>query len=148
MAKGRKQETKGPDWPPEKTLLVLRKRLDELQKLKGGNHLGARNDEDAWEQFTHNVMIHGFGEESQNVRNFTFAKWAGRHQLGGMSEEQVQENFRQKVEKFEITLESSIKELELMLPEYEASEKLAEAARMLVTGKENVVLPAKTGQLT
>jgi hypothetical protein len=117
MAPSRKPEPKGPDWPPQKTLPILRRQLEYLQKLKARTFRDAQQDEDAWKQFTHSVLIHGFGEGSQNVSSFLWAVNAGEHSLMGISEYQQQDNFRQRGEKYEATLNSSIRELEAMLPE-------------------------------
>jgi len=131
MAKSRKPEPKEPDWAPGKTLHYLRQQLDELQKLKGRNHQEAKHEEDGWQQFTKNVLIHGFGEASQNLRNFHLARSAGLTNLMGISEAQMQENFKERIEEFEVTLSSSIRELEAMLPEaeikgaYEAGDEYA-----------------------
>jgi hypothetical protein len=131
MARSRKPEPKQADWPPDKTLRHLRQQLDELQKLKGRNYQEAEHEEEAWTQFTVNVFIHGFGEASQNLSNLHSARWAGEHNMMGISDFQAQRNFELRVQKFEVTLSSSIKELEAMLPEaevrgaYEAGDEYA-----------------------
>lgn len=131
MARTRKPEPKEPDWPPEKTLHYLRQQLDELRKLKGRNYREAEDAEEQWTQFTMNVFIHGFGEASQNLGHFHSARWAGEHNVMGISEYQAQKNFDLRIQKFEATLSSSIKELQAMLPEadikgaYEAGDEFA-----------------------
>jgi hypothetical protein len=119
MARSRKPEQKEADWPPEKTLRHLKQQRDELQKLKGRNYQEVQHEEEAWTQFTVNVFIHGFGEGSQNLSNLHSARWAGEHSMMGISDFQAQRNFELRVQKFEVTLSSSIKELEAMLPEAE-----------------------------
>src|SRR5487761_871950 len=119
MARSRKPEPKQADWPPDKTLRLLRQQLDELQKFEGHDHKQVEHEEDEWEQFTRNVIIHGFGEESQNLTNFYFARSAGEYNLMGISDQQAQRNFQLRIEKYRSALSSSIKELESMLPEAE-----------------------------
>jgi hypothetical protein len=131
MARSRKPEPKQADWPPDKTLRHLRQQLDELEKFKGHDHTQVKHEEDEWEQFTRNVIIHGFGEESQNLSNFYSARSAGEYSLMGISDQQAQKNFELRIEKYRSTLSSSIKELEAMLPEaevrgaYEAGDEYA-----------------------
>jgi hypothetical protein len=115
MARARKEQPKGPDWPPEQTLPVLKVQLEELNKFVGRSYLEYEQEEDTWEQFTRNVMIHGFGEASQNLNNFTWAKEAGTHNIMGISDRQRQINFQLRIEKYQATLKSSIKELEITL---------------------------------
>jgi len=118
MARSRKPEPKGPDWPPEKTLLILRQQLEELQKLKAASRFrDAQQNEDEWSQLTRNVLNHGFGEDSRNVSSFVRALDAGEYSMMGTSEHQLEQNFRLRCQQYEATLNSSIKELELMLPE-------------------------------
>lgn len=119
MARNRKPESKPADWPPEKTVRHLRQQLDELQKFKGRDYRQVEHEKEGWEQFTRNVIIHGFGEASQNLRDFYFAHDAGEYNMMGISDQQAQENFDLKIEKYRSALSSSIKELEAMLPEAE-----------------------------
>jgi stalled ribosome alternative rescue factor ArfA len=70
MAQRHKTESKPADWSANTTLKLLRQQLEELQKFKGKNYREAQHEEDAWQQFTSNVIIHGFGEGSQNLRPF------------------------------------------------------------------------------
>jgi hypothetical protein len=131
MARSRAPKPKGPDWTPEKTVRLLKQQLDALQGFVNRKYQEARQDEDEWEQFTLNVIIHGFGEGSQNLNYFHRARWAGEHNVMGISEYQAQENFNQRLVAFGATLRSSIKELEAMLPEaeikgaYEAGDEFA-----------------------
>jgi hypothetical protein len=74
---------KSPDFPPEKTHTALRKQLGALDRLRGRNHREAENDEREWKNLTLNILIHGFGEGSENVSQFHSAKWAGQHRIVG-----------------------------------------------------------------
>jgi hypothetical protein len=65
------------------------------------------------------VLTHGFGEGSNNLRQFYFARSAGDHYIGGMHPSLIQSNFNQRIEKFNSVLESSMTELEMMMPEPE-----------------------------
>jgi hypothetical protein len=115
----RKPPPKSPDFPPEKTHTALRKQLGALDRLRGRNHREAENDEREWKNLTLNILIHGFGEGSENVSQFHSAKWAGQHRIGGMSEGWLQQNFQKRIDAFTALLKSSLAELELMLPESE-----------------------------
>jgi hypothetical protein len=110
---------KPADFPPEKTYAALRKQLDALERLRGRNHREAENDEREWKNLTLNILIHGFGEGSENVSQFHSAKWAGQHRMGGMSEGALQQNFQKRIDAFSAMLKSNLAELELMLPESE-----------------------------
>ncbi len=117
MARSSKQQPKGPDWPPEQTLRVLRKQLTELQKLKNRNYSEADNEEEVWKQVTEGAFIHGFGEDSHNAWNFYMARAAGTHSMRGTSANQRQLNFQQRIDKFEAAINSSIAEIESSLPD-------------------------------
>jgi len=131
MPSKRAHEPRGPDWPPEKTLRVLRQQFEALQGFKGKSRRDVEGAEDEWIQLTKNVMIHGFGEGSQNVSSFSMARHAGQHNIMGVSERQAQRNFELRLDAFHATLASSMKELELCLPEadlqaaYEVGEEFA-----------------------
>ena len=106
---------KGPDWPPEKTLSLLREQLLRLQEFKGKTFREVDRPVDEWEQFTRSVIIHGFGEGSQTLSNFNMARSAGVHNILGIYDDQKQENFEEKTSLFESTLNNSIRELEAAL---------------------------------
>jgi hypothetical protein len=88
----------GPDWLPEQTLRALRKQLESLQKLKGRSHREAGSEETEWGHLTEGVLLHGFGEDSRPVRNFHMTRWAGEHNVMGVSEGQQQRNFDLRME--------------------------------------------------
>jgi hypothetical protein len=115
MARRGTPPPKGPDWPPEKTVSLLREQLLKLQEFKGKTFLEVERSEDEWKQFTWSVIIHGFGEDSQNLRNFFMARAAGIHNRMGISDHQRQLNFEERTSRFESTLNSSIRELEAEL---------------------------------
>jgi hypothetical protein len=110
---------KPPDFPPEKTHAALRKQLAALDNLRGKNYREADSAEQEWTNLTLNILNHGFGEDSENISQFHHARWAGQHQMGGMSPGQIQRNFEMRIEAFAAVLRSSIAELELMMPEPE-----------------------------
>jgi hypothetical protein len=111
----RATSTKGPDWPPEKTLPLLKSQLVSLQEFKGKTFREVERAEDEWEQFTRSVIIHGFGEGSQNLSNFLMARSAGMHNMMGISDHQRQLNFEERTSQYESTLNSSIRELEAIV---------------------------------
>jgi hypothetical protein len=96
---------------------VLRQQLEKLQVFKGKNHREMANEEEVWKQTTQAALIHGFGEDSQNVGHFHSARWAGTHSMMGISDHQQQLNYNQRIEKFEANLKASIAELEASMPE-------------------------------
>ena len=108
---------KPPDFPPEKTYTALKKQLADLDGFRGRIYQEVKHVEEEWINLTLNILIHGFGEGSENVSQFHSAKWAGVHRMGGMGAGQIQRNFEQRIESFAAMLRSSLAELELMLPE-------------------------------
>jgi hypothetical protein len=118
VARG-KVEPKVPDWPEDRTLRVLRQQLEKLQPFKGKNYREVTNEEEVWSQTTQGTIIHGFGERSHNLSHFYSARNAGVHNLMGVSEQQRQLNYNQRIAEYESTLLSSIAELEASLPEAE-----------------------------
>lgn len=117
MVRNPKQQLKGADWPPEQTLRVLRQQLDRLQAFKGKLPRAVENDETLWKQITEGCLIHGFGEGSHNLSHYYSARSAGRWNMGGVSERQLQQNYNERIARFEATLLSSIAELEASIPE-------------------------------
>jgi hypothetical protein len=112
-----KHQPKGPDWPPEQTLRVLKQQLERLQGRRNRSYREAENEETVWTQLTQAALTHGFGEDSDNVGHFHSARWAGQHYMGGMHEGLLQSNYNDRIEKFDANLRSSIAELEMSLPE-------------------------------
>jgi hypothetical protein len=100
-------------------LRVLKQQLEKLQVFKGKNHREMENEETVWKQVTEGTLIHGFGEDSHNVGHYYSARSTGVWRMGGVSEGQVQQNYNQRIGKFEATLLSSIAELEASFPEPE-----------------------------
>src|SRR5260370_42122092 len=68
---------------------------------------------------TQGALTHGFGEGSDNVGHFHSARWAGSHNVMGVSDYQQQINYDKRIEKFDANLRSSIAELEASMPEAE-----------------------------
>jgi hypothetical protein len=131
MARATKQQPKGPSWQPEQTLRVLRKQLEDVQKLKGRGRSEAHNDEQLWAQVTEAALINGFGQDSHNLKHFFHARSAGHHSLHGVSEHQLQVNFQLRIDGYIATVKSSIAEVEAGLPDadvkgaYEAGDEFA-----------------------
>jgi hypothetical protein len=120
MARSSKPQPKGPDWAPPQTHRALKQQLASLQALKGRDHNDASKDENLWIQMTQGAMIHGFGDDSHNLSNFHSARWAGTHNMMGISDHQQQLNFEARIEKFEANILSSIAEIEVWLPQPES----------------------------
>ena len=83
-----KVQPKGPDWPPEQTLRLLRQQLEKLREFKGRNYQEVENEEEVWTQTTQGALIRGFGEGSHNVNNYYGARSAGIHNMMGISHHQ------------------------------------------------------------
>lgn len=149
MPRSSKSQAKEPDWPPEQTLAVLRRLLGELGKLKGRNHREAHQEESIWSQTAQATIIHGFGEGSPNLSHFHSARWAGTHNLMGVSDHQAQVNFDKRVAAYEAVVTSSIAELELSLPQpaiaaaYAAGEDFAfylDFKEIVAAGKKDIFI--------
>lgn len=112
----RSPPAKAPDWPPEKALPLLKEQLRRLQDFKGKKVTVVERAEDEWEQFTRSVIIHAFGENSENLNNYYSARSSGVYNMMGISDHQRQLNFELRISQYEATLNSSIRELEVVLP--------------------------------
>jgi len=117
MPPRRKQELKEADWPPDRTMRILKQQREALQSFRGKTFREVDHEEQEWAEFTLSALIHGFGEGSQNVSNYYGARSAGVYNLMGISDFQRQKNFELRIERYQATLSSSIRELEAMLPE-------------------------------
>jgi hypothetical protein len=117
MPSKRTPAPKGPDWPADKTMRVLRQQQEALQGFKGRVWRQVEHEEDEWVHLTSSVIVHGFGERSRNIDSFNMALHAGQRSMMGTSEQQLQKNFELRNSEFQSVISSSIKELELSLPE-------------------------------
>ena len=91
---------KAADWRPERTHSALKKQLAALEEqLRGKNHRAARNDERGWSNLTENILTHGFGGDSNNVRQFKTALNVGTYRSDEMGEARIQEYFDRRVER-------------------------------------------------
>ena len=114
MARTSQPTPKGPDWSPDKTLRALRSQLGDLQQLRGRLYHDVQHEEEEWQQFTQSVLARGFREDSDHLKDFHSARWAGEHGIGEVSAAQIQRNFKLRIEQFDAVLRASIKELELL----------------------------------
>jgi predicted nucleotide-binding protein len=105
---------KPADWPPDVTYAALQKQLAALDGFRGRRHSEVENEEQGWQNLTLNILTHGFGADSNNVRQFYTATSAGEYYMGGMSEQLIQQNFTKRIEALAATLKSSLTEFELM----------------------------------
>jgi uncharacterized protein YacL (UPF0231 family) len=119
VARSTRIQPKEPDWTPQQTLRVLDQQLEKLQVFKGKNHRELENEETVLKQVTEGALIHGFGENSHNVSHYYSARSAGVWYMRGTSEHQIQQNYDERIAKFEATLLSSIAELQVIMPEAE-----------------------------
>jgi hypothetical protein len=107
---------------------VLRGQIEHLRQFEGKKFNELEIEEQEWEQFTRNAIIHGFGDPSQNLSNFYDAKNAGVWNMMGVSDHQRQLNFEERIKQYGATLRSSIKELEINIgPGHDGLAKRSEA---------------------
>lgn len=104
---------KDADWQPVKTYGALKKQLADLEQFRGRNFQEMNEKERGWTNLTENILIHGFGENSNNLSQFHSARWAGQHRIG-MSSPEIQRNYEKRIKAFEAMLTSTLQELELM----------------------------------
>lgn len=108
-----------PDFPPEKTYRALQKQLKAVQELCGRSYRDSDNIVREWKNLTMIIFVHGFGEGSKNVEQLNNADSAGGFWFPGMSDQEIQENFKSRMEAFAATVSSSLAELEMLMPEPE-----------------------------
>ena len=60
-----------------------------------------------------------FGPDSPQLSKFNSARWAGIHNIGGVSATQQQTNFDERIQRFDGLLKTIIREIELRLPDDE-----------------------------
>ena len=96
------------DWPIRVTDAALRKQLAVLESFRGRNHREVEPEEREWRNLTLNVITHGFGNGSNNVRQFEQADLVGRLYSPSMGEEQYQRNFNRRVDALAATVKSSL----------------------------------------
>ena len=105
-----------PDWSPEKTYSALQTQLAQLDSFKGKRWREVRGEEQAWSNLTLNILAHGFGHGSNNIKQFQTAHWAGQHRVN-MSDGEIQNNYNQRIEALGAMLKGTLAELELILSE-------------------------------
>jgi hypothetical protein len=119
MANKKAAEHNKPTLAHDRALNALQKQLVELAKLKQRNYQDAELDETQWEHLTQSIVEAAFGKESSNLSKFYGAKWAGVHNVMGISPQQRQINFESRIREYDVLLRSLINELRLYLPEEE-----------------------------
>jgi predicted nucleotide-binding protein len=107
---------KPADWSPNQTYAALQKQLAALDNFRGRRYREAEHDEKGWMNLTKNILVHGFGDQSNNIQQFDDAAWAGSHVTGPRTNFEVhnQNNFEARLGAFTAMLKSSLSELELM----------------------------------
>lgn len=119
MARRRTHEPAKPDLPEDRALAALKSQLIKLENLKNRSFREAENEEKEWQHLTESIIRRAFGEDNPNMSKFFFARSAGEHYVGGMSESLLQRNFEKRIEQFEALLRSLIAELQIFMPETE-----------------------------
>ncbi len=108
-----------PTLPPDRALRALAQQLDRLQKLKDRSCEEADAEETEWEHLTQSIIEGAFGNPSSSLNHFFGARFAGQHNLMGISPQQRQTNFELRIKEYEALLKASIETLRLQLPEEE-----------------------------
>ena len=124
---------KPPDWPLDRTLSALKRQLNALDGLRGRNYQEAENDERTWQNLTQNVLTRGFGEGSNNVNQFFHARNVGDHFVYEVHPSIYQSNFDKRIAAYKATLDSSIAELEMMIPAPEIAGAMSPATTTVST---------------
>lgn len=104
------------DWSPKQTYAALQKQLEALDNFRGRLYKGVEHDEKGWMNLTRNILVHGFGDQGNNVHQFDDAAWAGSHVTSSRTNFMVhnQNNFEARLGAFTAMLKSTLSELELM----------------------------------
>jgi hypothetical protein len=108
-----------PDFPPGKTYSALEKQLKSINELCGRSFHDSDNVVREWKNLTMSIFVHGFGETSPNVAQLKAADLVGSYSYMGMSNQEHQENFRNRMEAYAATVRSSLAELQMLMPEPE-----------------------------
>jgi hypothetical protein len=70
MARRTSSPPNPPDWTPKQTSIALQKQLDALDSFRARTYQEVEHEEQGWINFTVNILAHGFGEGSNNVKQF------------------------------------------------------------------------------
>ena len=102
---------------PDRAIRALREQLNALDNLRGRRFDEAEHDETEWRQVTQGILEATYDPEHTNVMHFHRARNAGEYNVMGVSRPQAQSNFDLRIEAFATVIRSTIKQLELQLPE-------------------------------
>lgn len=115
----RRMLEKKPTLPPERSLKALTQQLESLQTLKTRNYNEAAADETAWVHMTETVVEAAFGNPSSEFNRFKSSQYVGLFNVGGISAQQQQRNYNQRLQEAESVLQAAIGAVKLQLPEEE-----------------------------
>jgi hypothetical protein len=115
----RTSNSQRPDFPPEKTYRALKKQLEALEELRARSYNDSDNAVREWKNLTMNIFVHGFGDSSENVAQLKSADLTGGFWYPGMSAQELQQNFQNRIEAYAATVRSCLAELQLLMPEPE-----------------------------
>ena len=119
MAPRKATSQKEPTIAPDRALRALKQQLGALQKLKNRKCQDAEAEETEWDHFTESIIEGAFGNPNSALSKFHQARWAGEHNMMGVSPQQQQINFELRIREHEAVLHSLINTLQLQLPEEE-----------------------------
>src|SRR5260370_40450468 len=106
MPPRRKQELKEADWPPERTMRILKEQREALQSFRGKTFREVDHEEQEWAEFAQSALINAFGEGSQNVSNYYMARSAGFHNIIGRFSFPRPKNFDPRTDSYQHPLSS------------------------------------------
>ncbi len=119
MATRKAPDQKEPTLSPERAIRALSEQIGKLQTFGGLRWQQGEQQESEWQTLTLNIIEAAFGNPSTPINNFNMARSAGLYSYLGMSDQQQQSNFQDRIREQEGVLRSLIKTLELRLPEKE-----------------------------
>lgn len=116
MARRKEPQQIEPDLPPGRAIPQLESLLGRLQRFKGRTSRDVEQEAMEWTNYAATVISHAFGNPSPNLSHFHHAKWAGQHNMMGISAAQQERNLVARIQAFEALLKSCVAELRLLLP--------------------------------
>ena len=109
MPKYQKEEKLPPSLPPAKAIELLKKQIEQIDKLLQLHHDDPEFTK--WDNFTEQIIIKAFGKPHENLTDYTSSRYAGEF-WANMPDEAYQENFIKTLNIRKKLLEGFIEQLE------------------------------------
>jgi predicted nucleotide-binding protein len=110
LARQIREERTPPEFPPNKAIALLKKQMDQIDRLLQLHHDDPEVDK--WDNFTSQVLIKAFGKPHDNLSAFDSARF-GSGVGWGMSDYEYQEEFIKHLNNTKKILEGFIEQLEV-----------------------------------